>query len=393
MENTNSLGTIKILDNNTIANDNTKPIQQIAIKAVNNQNKQLPLTVGCFSEDGTVFPYESIIHRGLSIIENNPNIGNIEEDIRKQWHKNMDDTDYQLKETKFKHILPIFQPKSMGVAVIAEHYKNKYNIDIYFIDNNAQNLIGKLVKQLKNGEQVGIIANVIPKRAHMTPLIVAKKNDKVYIVTMDSINVKSDSFWCFLSSPTKLIEICGTQHCYLLHAGIIRQQDMYSCINDAIIVLKNALRKPNLIDDLLKTSKTMEVTCDDKDSGKTVYQATHVEFPKFLYKTVQNRQLLSKLTPEDLQTPLTVESTKEQKTLQTHLNKYNRILSVLREFTVSGYRYKRRKTEQFWQINTYLQTKPYRMLVKSVDEITGANGKINQETAIKLMEKYVNPSF
>jgi hypothetical protein len=33
------------------------------------------------------------------------------------------------------------------------------------------------------------------------------------------------------------------------------------------------------------------------------------------------------------------------------------------------------------------------MAVKSFDEITDSNGKINQETATKLVSKYVNPSF
>jgi hypothetical protein len=397
MENTSSLSTINVLNYNTIANNNTKPIQEIDIKVANNQHNQLPLARGYFAYDGTVFPHESIILRGLNIIENNPDIGNIETDIRTHWSANTDGEGGQIKETTFIHNLPIFQPDYMGMAIIAEYYKNKYNIDIYFIDQNVQDLIGKRVKQLKNGEQVGIIANVTSGTEHVTPLIVAKKNDKVYIVTMDSINIKSDSFWCFLSSPAKLIEICGTQHCHLLHAGITRQQDMYSCINDAIIVLKNALRKPNLINDLLKASQTMEVTCYDKYSAKTVYRISRVEFPKFLYKTVQNRQLLYGLTLEDLQTPLTVESTavsseKMQKTLQTHLKKYSKILSVLRKITDSSNEYKETNTKQNWLVNTYLQTKPYRMLVKSVDEITGDNGEINQETARKLMKKYVNPS-
>jgi hypothetical protein len=398
MENIDSTGAINTSNYNTITKDNTKPIQKTAIKAVNDQNKKLPLVKGHFSEDGTVFPDECIILRGLNIIENNPDIGNIEQDIRTQWSANTNGIGGQFKKTTFAHNLPIFQSMHMGMAIIAEHYKNKYNIDIYFIDHNVKYLIGNLVKQLKNSEQVGVITNAIPETGHITPLIISKKNEEIYIVTLDSINKKHDGFWCFFSSPTKLIEICGTQHCHLLHAGILRQQDMYSCISDAIIILKNALRKPNLIADLLKTSKTVEVTCDDKDSDKTVYQVLLAEFPKFLYKTVQNRQLLDQLTTEDLQTslisePTNVSPTKQQKTLQTHLIKYCRILTVLRDITDYGDKYKKLKTKQNWLVNTYLQTKPYRMLVKSVEEIADSNGEINQEIATKLIDKYVNPSF
>jgi hypothetical protein len=398
MDNTSSVGTISTLDYNTIANDNTKPIQEIDIKVVNNQNKQLIIAEGYFSEYGTVFSHESIILRGLTIIKENPDIGVTVEDIRKQYIKN-NNTGDQYKETKFKHTLPIFQPKHMSMAVIAEHYKNKYNINIYFINTDVINSISKLVKQLKNGEKIGIIAKVSSRIWHMTPLVISKNNEEIYIVTMDSVNITDDNSWSFVFF--NLIESCGTQQCHILHAGIPRQQDHYSCMNDAIIILKDALRKPNLINELLKTNKKIYVTynaSDDEENGKTCYQVGIVEFPEFLYKTVQNKESLDKLTTKDLQSPLKqkidISSNMVHKTLQTHLNKYTRVLSVMRKtITINHGDVKKTNTEKDWQVNTYLQTKPYRMLVKSFDEIANANGKLNQETATKLVNKYVNPSF
>jgi vacuolar-type H+-ATPase subunit F/Vma7 len=397
MENTNGTGAINTSNYNTITNDNTKPIQKTAIKVVNDQNKQLPLAKGYFSEDGTVFPDESIILRGLTIIKDNPSIGVTGQDIRKQWIKHYTN-EGQCKVTTFSHTLPIFQPKDMTITAILQHYKKKYDINIYYINNNVKNSIGKLVQQLKNKEQIGVITNISDKKWHMTPVVISKNNDHIYIVTLDSIDRKNYSFWRFFSSTEKLIETCGTQHCHLFHAGIPRQQDMYSCINDAIIVLKDALRKPNLINDLLKTSKTVDVTYNDKNNGKTVYQVVIAEFPKYLYKTVQNKKLLDELTTEDLQTSLTAESTdvssiKVKKTLQTHFNKYNRTLTVMKKTVTYGDSIETKTQQDYWQVNTYLQTKPYRMLVKSFEEIADSNGKINQEIATKLMEKYVNPSF
>ena len=115
MENTNSIGAINTSNYNTITNDKTKPIQKTAIKDVNDQNKKLLLVKGHFSEDGTVFPDECIILRGLNIIENNPDIGNIEQDIRTQWSANTNGIGGQFKKTTFTHNLPIFQ--SIHVAV------------------------------------------------------------------------------------------------------------------------------------------------------------------------------------------------------------------------------------------------------------------------------------
>jgi hypothetical protein len=267
----------------------------------------------------------------------------------------------------------------------------KYNIDIYFITQDIQNSIGNLVKQLKNGEQIGVVARLTTR--HDNPLIICKNNEEIYIVVMDYLKIKDDSFWGFFSSPSKLIEVFGTEHCHLLHAGIPRQQDTYSCINDATIILKNALRKPNLINDLFNTSQTVDVTYDDEVNGKTCYQVGVAEFPKFLYKTVQNKQLLDELTTEDLQTHLKQSTDISSKTVQTHLNKYNRVLTVLRETTSRGSPGTNTNTVKDWEVNTYLQTKPYRMVVKSFDKIADSNGKINQETATKLVNKYVNPSF
>ena len=99
-----------------------------------------------------------------------------------------------------------------------------------------------------------------------------------------------------------------------------------------------------------------------------------------------------------MQTSLTAESTdvssiKVKKTLQTHFNKYNRTLTVMKKTVTYGDSIETKTQQDYWQVNTYLQTKPYRMLVKSFEEIADSNGKINQEIATKLMEKYVNPSF
>jgi hypothetical protein len=182
-----------------------------------------------------------------------------------------------------------------------------------------------------------------------------------------------------------------------LHSDIQRQKDCYSCINDAFIVLKDALTIPELITLYFNNSKINATYKLDTINNKINIQASIIEYPKFLYKTMQNKQLLDELTTEDLQTNLKqstiIELVAQQKTLQQHFNEYNRMIEVEKKIIIERCCFNTKKVNKKWEVNSYLQVKGYRMLVRSFELIDNSSGKIDQSKAELLVKTYVNPEY
>jgi hypothetical protein len=347
-------------------------------------------TKGQFLASGVVFPHEDIILRSLKIVKENPSVAKLKEDFRIIEVKHEEFTEGI--EITFNHHLKILQPSQITMAAIADTYKNKYNIDIYIITSKITDSLFNLVQQLDNSSKIGVILK--DYEGHFIPVIFSKCDDKLSIVALDGIRIKPSIYDLIEDIYVKSIQKHGGNKCRLLYAGGNRQKDGYSCINDAFIILKDALRKPNLINELFANS---EIKHDCNDKTNIDYQVNIAEFPKSLYKSVQNKQFLDELSPEELQMPLkevTSTSTKlATKTLKTHLDKYNCSIIAHKLSIIYGPKNIITRCDKKWVVNFYLQIKGYRMLVKAFKAIDDGSGKVNQERADALMKKYVNPSF
>jgi hypothetical protein len=344
-------------------------------------------TKGQFLASGVVCPHEDIILRSLKIVEENPSVATLHEDVRNIEVKNKESTEYIV--TTFNHKIKILHPNWTIKAAIADTYKNKYNINIYIITyNDIYNSLLNLAQQLDNSEKIGIVLEA--SGLHDTPVILSKSNDELSIVVLDSIRIKPPTSKFIEKVYAQLMQEYGRTKCHLLYVEGGRQKDRYSCRNDAFIILKDALRKPSLINELFANS---EIEQERNDKTIKDYQVNIAEFPKSLYKVVQNKQWLDKLSPEELQIPIeevTSISTKlATKTLKTHLDKYNCKVRAYRLSYIEISRIKKRYID--WTVNFYLHIKGHRMLVKAFQAIDDGSGKVNQERANALVKKYVNP--
>jgi hypothetical protein len=401
MINNNTAIQINLRSYNTITEANIKKISMVSSKVayqkldnnfLENTTKQKTAIKSNFAKKNLVFPYEDILCKGLKIIQENPSIGELKEDTRAQVSK-----DHSFYTTiTFKHTLPIFQPSKLTMAAISHHYKQKYHINIYILTENITGLLYQFAKQLNEGQQLGVITKFCSDNKHVIPIILSKNNQKTYIVLLDSLTGNNELNNYFISDTyLKLVEELGSNNCHLLHTDIQRQKDDYSCINDSFIVLKDALTTPKLITSYFNSSKINYTYQLNTTNNKINCQVSVVEFPKILYKTMQNKQLLDELTTEELQTNLKqstiIELKAQQKTLQQHLNEYNRIIEVEKKIMIERCCFNTKTVKKNWQINSYLQVKGYRMLVKSFKLIDNSNGKIDQAKAELLVKTYANP--
>jgi hypothetical protein len=371
-----------ILCNNT---ETIEKIPEINSRVTGSQTK------GQFLKSGVVFPHEDIILRGLEIVKENPSVASLRPDVRK---RNIEFNEE--RTTTFKHKIKILQLSKISMAAIADTYKNKYNINIYIITYNIYYRLLNLAQQLDNSEKIGVVLDLEGgyEGRHVTPVILSKSNNELSIVVLDSVFTIPKIQGVIESTYVKLMQEYGETKCHRLYVEGGRQKDEHSCINDAFIILKDALRKPNLINELFANSEIKQERYHETIKD---YQINIAEFPKSLYKSVQNKQWLDKLTPEELQTPLkevaSISTKLATKTLKTHLDKYNCKITAHRKLFIYSYTNVRKEYDIDWIVNFYLPIKGYRMLVKAFQAIDDGSGKVNQERADALMKKYINPSF
>ena len=177
-----------------------------------------------------------------------------------------------------------------------------------------------------------------------------------------------------------------------------RQADSYSCRNDAFIILKDALRKPNVVSyfEPFKQELSGEFYQSSADD-KFVFKTYSVQLPLFLFKTIQIDTVLANFTDEDKSTILKISKDGDIKTLQTHLDKYKR--SVVATTTEISYENQvNPETNTYDQeviteekkciINVYLQMKGFLMLVTVFPELSDAEGKIDASKQELLLSKY-----
>jgi diadenosine tetraphosphate (Ap4A) HIT family hydrolase len=350
----------------------------------NNFLIRLFVSKGRFSKYDLVFPHEEIISRGIEIVEANPYIGSTKTDIRE---KNLGSSRGTVT-TSFDHSLPIFAPENSTVCAIIDHYKQKYNVYIYFVTSQIENAIYRLTEQLENEKYIGIIANSPCHPGHVTPVIINKKDDNIFLLRFDAISDYTAIDSNLAEARNKLINKHGYQ-VTIINVGPEYQADYISCRIGAVSLLKDALRCPSLMDYFKNLKKY--TSDDEKEFIKN--DVSSAELPKFLFKIVQSKSLLDSLTTEDLQEPLKTAITNMKnpdKTLQTHLNKYNRDITVrIKKHIYTPSCITNRVVS--WQVNTYLQTKAYRLAVKAFDILEGENGKKDEAMNEKLMRQYFNP--
>lgn len=131
-----------------------------------------------------------------------------------------------------------------GMNVITNYYKEKYNIDIalhnVFSTSCVGNydilkIIGVEFEKLNNDYLKGII---FWDNNHALPIILTKINNKKIIIFLDTNSV----FLKNLSVSKNLLENFKQVEVWSPHCIQGRQADIYSCVTDAFVILKDLLR-------------------------------------------------------------------------------------------------------------------------------------------------------
>lgn len=173
----------------------------------------------------------------------------------------------------------IYKPTILGLKILAQHYREKYGVDIRVFDcledvgtkpiitSLPEFLIINREEILKGLEEspnpIGYIVRVDPRSQHMFPIVIAKDSEgKCNIVIFDSIELTLDN-------KKQIAAVEG--FCFFSNVGS-RQVENAGCKVDAVVTLKDALR----IKDLME--KIKRKICDPKDyyeSTSLVRKGTH----------------------------------------------------------------------------------------------------------------------
>jgi hypothetical protein len=387
------------------ANNTPKPVEVVTkvgfqVLADNEKNNKCLLKQdlqNASSEVAIAFPHENYIQQGLQIIKNNPDIGKLQVDTRD--YENMDRNIYTSVTTTFNHDFKIFFPSDTHMVAAVAYYKKKYDINIHIVCEVQAYKTYELIQQLNDGEQLGVIARPAQFIAHVTPLIISKQGEDIFIIILDSVDDRPEFAYIIEDFfKEKLINLDDKKNYHLILADGDRQADSYSCRNDAFIILKDALRKPNVVSyfEPFKQELSGEFYQSSADD-KFVFKTYSVQLPLFLFKTIQIDTVLANFTDEDKSTILKISKDGDIKTLQTHLDKYKR--SVVATTTEISYENQvNPETNTYDQeviteekkciINVYLQMKGFLMLVTVFPELSDAEGKIDASKQELLLSKY-----
>jgi hypothetical protein len=387
------------------ANNGKQPVEvltnselQVAGYNANNTPLVEQNTGFAFSTVAIAFPHENYIQQGLQIIKNNPDIGKLQVDTRD--YENMDRNIYTSVTTTFNHDFKIFFPSDTHMVAAVAYYKKKYDINIHIVCEVQAYKTYELIQQLNDGEQLGVIARPAQFIAHVTPLIISKQGEDIFIIVLDSVDDRPEFAYIIEDFfKEKLINPDDKKNYHLILADGDRQADSYSCRNDAFIILKDALRKPNVVSyfEPFKQELSGEFYQSSADD-KFVFKTYSVQLPLFLFKTIQIDTVLANFTDEDKSTILKISKDGDIKTLQTHLDKYKRSVVATTTTEISYENQVNPETNTYDQeviteekkciINVYLQMKGFLMLVTVFPELSDAEGKIDASKQELLLSKY-----
>jgi hypothetical protein len=276
------------------------------------------------------------------------------------------------------------------MAAAANYYKNKYGVNIHIVCESPAKKTYDLMQQLNDCEQLGIIARPAKFMKHVTPLIISKKNEDIFIISLDSVD-KNPVFIYGIEKffKEKLMNPDDKKNYHLILVDAKRQADPISCRNDALIILKDALRKPNVVSYFEPSSKKVS-TCEYQTSANSsvVLARYQAKLPAFLFKTVQINSTITNFTDKDKSTVLKISAKGYTKTLKTHLDQYNRTVMVTK---VTKFLYQSATTSvtnHKWLVNEYLLIKGFLMLVKAFRELDDGTGKIDVSKQELLLSEY-----
>jgi hypothetical protein len=209
---------------------------------------------------------------------------------------------------KFNNSVKIFFPTDIHMVVAAAYYKKKYGINIHIVCEHKANKTYDLMQQLNDGEQLGIIARISRYLPHVTPLIISRKGEDIFIVSLDSVD-KNSAFIYSIERIFKenLTNSDDRKSYHLILVDSKRQADEVSCRNDALFILKDALRKPNIVSYFEPISEKISAYEYQTSANSSVILAKYqAKLPKFLFKTVQISTVITNFTNENKSTVLKI---------------------------------------------------------------------------------------
>ncbi len=401
---TSAITTSVFLNN---ANNTKKPVEVLRntesqVAASNDVNKEHLVKQNAESTFATatvVVPSKNPFQEGLDIIENNPDIGKVKVDVREYEHTDKNGI-YTSTTTTFNHNPQIFFPSDTCMAAAAAYYKNKYGIHIHIVCEVQAHKTYELIQQLNDGEQLGIIARSAQYVVHVTPLIISKQGEDIFIIVLDSIDDRPEFSYIIENFfKEKLINPDDKKNYHLILVDGDRQADSYSCRHDALIILKDALKKPDLLSYFRPCEQQVISDCyQSSEDDNFVFKAYSMQLPMFLFKTVQISSVLAKFTDEDKSTVLKTSKDGEVKTLQTHFNKHkSSVIVTRRKYIIYGNRknpitniYDEEVTTENknWLINEFLRIKGFVKLPTLFKELDDGTGKIDTTKERLLLSKH-----
>lgn len=202
---------------------------------------------------------------------------------------------------KFKPSMYRLKPK--GLEILAEHYREKYGVDIrvstthrtiidYFTEK-AEEII-KEFEGAPEGKKIGLIlSNNLP---HVVPIVISrdKSDNKITVMSFDSVG---DPIGYGRLSPS----LANKNFKFFLNEGV-RQRDGISCTTDSILILKDALRIENLVETV--KSKMSDGSTVDKSilemlrtSKFPLPEKLFFSMPEDLLKTAQRKTFITNVKP------------------------------------------------------------------------------------------------
>lgn len=368
-------------------------------------------------------PRSGSIESAKDILSRHPELGILCKDER--MHRK---DSYDFCETTFRPAIDIVYPSDLMLASIADYYKTKYDINIKIVshyinlddyarpfDNpdysDVLQSLTELAEELTDDSQVGVIVRFAS--AHATPIIISKYHQKCHLIVMDCLGLENAA--CYSMNPifytickvvNKINSKCGEQRYFPVFTDLQRQSDNYSCKNDALLMLKDALRE-NIMDKLDFYQESLESVLKIPFKLKLPASALVARLPIFLHKTVQRKDVLDKISPQAKRRPFrkTVTPTTATKNLHHHLRRHTHQFTAVRTRNQRLFAEESRMAsekdpnpilwettveEKTWQINTYLQQKPLKWVVKAYERLKAEDGKIDPAVRKKLLNLYIH---
>jgi len=209
--------------------------------------------------------------------------------------------------TYYKFYLP-------GMEIIADHYRQKYNIDLRITDFCGElseeerysddydpflyrfSELKKILDVTEFAKPIGFVLFITD--GHAIPVLTsADASGNKHMIIFDSVYQKDESKYYPIAKMFPEFKV-------FLNEGP-RQADGYSCDTDAIVILKDALRTNELIDLVSKHATRLAIGDKAKVVSADEESASHVPenlylfpMPEQLLKTAQSKTYMQQLNPD-----------------------------------------------------------------------------------------------